>query len=383
MKSGKLNRIYGNKVKEFERNFFSKLKLKHAIASTSGTASLHIAIAAINPEPGDEIITPPITDMGTIIAILNRGAIPVFVDVDPIYGTIKPESIPSKINNKTRAVIVVHLFGLPCNMEYIINLSKKYGFYIIEDCAQAHFAENNGKYVGTFGDIGCFSFQQSKQITTGDGGMTVTNDDYLAGRAKLFSDKCYPRDEGTTNISFLGMNYRMTELQAAIGIAQLKKLDKILTNRRKSADQLTNSLKNIDGVVSIDPAENCIHSYWRYSFYLEKKIVKCTPSELVIALNAEGIPCSLGYNLRSLGNHNLVPLLIFEHECVFQGNTFGNSMWPFSINDVRKKNYNRNDYPNALFFQSNIINISWNERIQYNDVKDIVHAVQKAVNYYK
>lgn len=382
LKSGKLNRVYGDKVKEFERMFSSKLNIEYAVASTSGTAALHIALAAINPEPGDEIITPPVTDMGTIIAIIHRGALPVFADVDPIHGIIETESVLKKINNRTKAVIVVHLFGLPSNTEYLKSISKEHGFYIIEDCAQAHFAEYNGKYVGTLGDIGCFSFQQSKQITTGDGGMTVTNNKYLAERAKLFSDKCYIREGSKSNIPFLGMNYRMTELQAAIGIEQLKKLNRILNNRRISADTLTKRLKTIDGVYPVEFSSNLKHSYWRYSFQIDNEIVKCNASQFVIALNAEGIPCTLGYNLSQLRDQNMIPRLLFEHDCIQQGNTFGDSAWPFSINDIRKIDYNRDDYPNALYFQSNIINISWNERIKDNDVEDIACAIQKIVSYY-
>src|SRR5262249_20900267 len=146
-----------------------------AIASTSGTAALHVAVAAINPEPRDEIITTGMSDMGTVIPILMQNCIPVFADVDPVTGNLTADTIAKKITDRTRAVIVVHLFGRPADMAPIQELLRSKGIALIEDCAQAHLADYGGKKIGTFGDLGCFSLQGSKQITCGDGGLTLVN----------------------------------------------------------------------------------------------------------------------------------------------------------------------------------------------------------------
>ena len=223
--SGALNRNDGSKVAALERAWAEMLGVPHAQAVTSGTAALHTAVAALNLEPGDEIITSPITDMGTVIAILACNLVPTFADVDPRTGNITAEAIARQISPKTRAIIVVHLFGQPADMDPILALARQHDLRVIEDCAQAHLAAYQGRLVGTMGDLGCFSFQQSKQMTTGDGGLVVSRDEALAVRARLFSDKGWPRGiPGLRGHLFLGMNYRMTELQGAVGLAQERKL---------------------------------------------------------------------------------------------------------------------------------------------------------------
>ena len=192
------------------------------MASTSGTSAIHVAVAAVNPDPCDEIITTAMSDMGTAIPILMANCIPVFADVDPITGNLTAETIARKITPRTRAVIVVHLFGRPADLGPIVDLLRPKGIALIEDCAQAHFAEYRGKKIGTFGDLGCFSLQQSKQITCGDGGLTLVNREDLIERASLFIDKGRSRKAGRVHL-FLGANYRMTELQGTVARAQLAK----------------------------------------------------------------------------------------------------------------------------------------------------------------
>ncbi len=248
--SGALNRNDGSKVAALERAWAEMLGVPHAQAVTSGTAALHTAVAALNLEPGDEIITSPITDMGTVIAILACNLVPTFADVDPRTGNITAETIARQISPKTRAIIVVHLFGQPADMDPILALARQHDLRVIEDCAQAHLAAYQGRLVGTMGDLGCFSFQQSKQMTTGDGGLVVSRDEALAVRARLFSDKGWPRGiPGLRGHLFLGMNYRMTELQGAVGLAQARKLPGMVAQRRRTAGSLRELVAAIPGLI--------------------------------------------------------------------------------------------------------------------------------------
>ena len=191
--SGNLNSNGGKMVLDCEQKIAAMYGAEDAVASSSGTAALHVALAAINPEPLDEVITTPLTDMGSVIPILACNCVPVFADVDPQTGNLTAESIRAKITSRTKAVILVHLFGLPADLDEILAVTREAGVALIEDCSQAHFAEYKGTKVGTFGDFGCFSLQQSKQITCGDGGLTLVNDPDLAQRARLFVDKGWDR----------------------------------------------------------------------------------------------------------------------------------------------------------------------------------------------
>jgi len=166
--------VDGKMVTQFEQDFAHAYGVSYAVASTSGTAAIHTALGTININPGDEVITAPITDLGTIIPIINQGAIPVFADIDESYN-MDPAQVENKITSRTKAIIVVHLFGNTCDMDAMVSIARKHNVVLIEDCCQAHMTEYKGKYVGTIGDIGCFSFQQTKHMTTGDGGMTITN----------------------------------------------------------------------------------------------------------------------------------------------------------------------------------------------------------------
>ena len=186
IESGTLNATKGTMVKKLVKEFAKEYGIRFAHATTSGTAALHTAIAAINPDPGDEIITSPITDIGGIAPILYQNAIPVFADVDPITLNITAEAIEPKITKRTKAILVVHLFGKPADMDPIMALSKKHNLPVIEDCCQAYFAKYKGKNVGTIGEIGCFSLQQGKHMTTGEGGIVITEDPKLERRIRLF-----------------------------------------------------------------------------------------------------------------------------------------------------------------------------------------------------
>ena len=176
IKSGCLTSTKGTMVKGLEDGFAKRYGAAHCVANSSGTAALHAAVAAVDPEPGQEIITTPITDMGAIVPILYQGAVPVFADVDPDTYNITAASIAPRITSCTRAIMVTHLFGNPCDMDPILELAGSHGLPVIEDCSQAYFAESRGRRVGTLGALGCFSLQQGKHMTCGEGGLVITED---------------------------------------------------------------------------------------------------------------------------------------------------------------------------------------------------------------
>lgn len=190
LRSGMLSGVWGTEVKALEREFAAMMGALHAVACSSGTAALHLAVAAVDPAPGDEVIVPPISDMGTVLPVIAQNAVPVFADLDPATGCLDPADVRRRITSGTRAIIVVHLFGRAARVRELREIADEAGVMLIEDCAQAFLSResDSGPLVGTIGHVGCFSFQQTKHITTGDGGIVVTNDQDLARSMSLFSD---------------------------------------------------------------------------------------------------------------------------------------------------------------------------------------------------
>jgi len=248
VRSGVLTSTKGTFVKRLEARLAEMMGVAHAYACTSGTAALHTAIAAIDPEPGDEIVTTSVTDMGALTPILYQGAIPVFADIDPATYNVTAESIEPVLSERTKAIIVTHLFGNPCQMGPIMELARAKQIPVIEDCAQAYLARNDDRLVGTLGDIGCFSLQQGKHITTGEGGFSITNDPHLARRMFLFINKAWGYGDSKPDHYFLALNYRMSELTGAVAVAQLEKLEATVRQRIAMAERVNGRLKGLLGV---------------------------------------------------------------------------------------------------------------------------------------
>src|SRR5262245_50145598 len=244
IRTGTLTSTKGAFVKQLETRWAHTCGVSHAYACSHGSAAIHCAGAAIDPEPGYEIVTSPITDMGALTPIVYQGAIPVFADVDPSTCNITAESIERVLSDRTRAVIVTHLFGNPCDMAAIVQLCQRRGIPVIEDCAQAFYARHAGKFVGTLGDIGCYSLQQGKHITTGEGGLVVTNNADYARRMFLFINKAWGYGDPQPDHYFLALNYRMTELAGAVAVAQLDKLASAVERRVELAAELTTALES-------------------------------------------------------------------------------------------------------------------------------------------
>lgn len=371
IKSGNLNRVAGTKAKLLESKFEEYFGVKHAVVSSSGTAAIHIALASIGINPGDEVITTPITDMGTIIPILFQNAIPVFCDVDPRTINVTGDDIERRITKKTKAIIAVHYGGCPCEMDKIMKVAKKHNLYVIEDCAQSWLAEYGGKKAGTIGDIGCFSLNTYKHISCGDGGVTITNSRKLAGRQALFADKGWNRKSRMREHPFLGINYRMTELQAAVALAQLKKLKKIVASRRKMASLLNSMIKDVPGIIVPHVPEGAKHSYWLYILKIDKDILKVSEEHFGKALSSEGIPNSISRHSRPVYFYDVLKLQ----------KTFGSSHHPF---DYHRKNvkYKKGLCPKAEDVLREMIVITISEFFCRKDVEDIAKAIEKVAGYY-
>ena len=219
----------GKFITQFESMFAEFCSTNHAVATSNGTTALHLAIESLNIGSGDEVIVPSLTFAATANAILHSGATPVFVDSLNYHWNIDPEKISGAITPKTKAILAVHLYGHPCDMTQIMKIAKKYNLFVIEDCAEATGATINGEKVGSIGDIGCFSFFGNKIITTGEGGMCITNNADLNERMRLLRDHGMDKSKKYWHTE-IGYNYRMTNLNAAIGVAQMEQIDLFLKN---------------------------------------------------------------------------------------------------------------------------------------------------------
>lgn len=220
----------GEYIDRFENNFSDFIGTQHAVAVSNGTTALHLALVVLGIGPGDEVIVPNLTFAASVNTVLHAGATPVLVDIDKEFWTIDPKEIEKAITPKTKAIMPVHIYGIPCDMDAIMEIAKKHNLYVVEDCAEAHGAEFNGKKVGSIGDIGCFSFFANKIITTGEGGMCTTNNEKLKEKLHLYRDHGMSRTKKYHH-EVVGFNYRMTNLQAAIGCAQLERIEEILKGR--------------------------------------------------------------------------------------------------------------------------------------------------------
>jgi dTDP-4-amino-4,6-dideoxygalactose transaminase len=298
---------HGKQVRELEAQITQLYGLPHVIACSSGTASIHTALIAAGISPGDEVITSPITDMGSVIPILWQGAIPVFADVHLDQHLITPETVRAVITERTRAVLAVHLWGNCCAVDELRALCDERGILLIEDCAQAWGTMYKGRPAGTYGHYGCLSLNEYKHISCGDGGLVLCNSDDDAHRARLATDKGYNRKDPTMarNPTFLANNYRMTELQAAVALGQLTKLESIIARRRSWCERLHASLAGIDGLHRPQFTPGCDCSWWFYMFRLEDDVMAAGATKFAAALQAEGLPVYPNYIGRAIYDYPL------------------------------------------------------------------------------
>lgn len=305
LKSGMI--AQGPKVMEFEEKFANWIGAKYGIATNSGTSALHVALLACGIGEGDEVITTPFTFIASGNAIVYTGATPVFADIDLDTYTIDPDSIEDLITDKTKAILPVQLYGQAADMDKIREIAEKHDLKIIEDAAQAHGAEYNGEKVGTLGDMACFSFYPTKNMTTSEGGMITTNDEELAKKAQMFrahgASERYHHDE-------IGYNFRMTDIAAAIGLAQLKVIDEFNDKRISNANYLNEQLKDVEGIVTPKSPDNYKHVYHQYTILVEKG----NRDDWVEFLNNKGIGTGIHYPI-PLYNQPIYKKLGIEGDC--------------------------------------------------------------------
>lgn len=369
LQSGVLITTKGKYGKLLEQSFAEKLGVKYAYACNSGSAAVHTAIAAINPNPGDEIITTSITDMGALTPIMFQGAIPVFADVDPQTLNVTAQTIEKVLSDKTKAIIVTHLFGNPCEMGAIMKLADERGIPVIEDTAQSFLAMCDGKYVGTIGKVGAFSFQQGKQMTCGEGGIVVTNDDEIARRMYLFINKAWGYGDANPDHYFASLNYRMTELQAAVAYEQLKKLDFSVAQRQKMARLLDEKIKDIEGIESYKPADGSTMTYWKFCLRVDDKLIEDGAVGLAKALKT--------YDVASAPRYVVKP----AYKCmVFRDqNTFGDSHYPFNLARPEAVNYDDANFQGTLQGLHDVLVLPINECYEEHHINFLADSIREAV----
>ena len=368
LESGTLTSTKGTFTKEFECGFAGLLGARFAYACSSGTSALHCSIAAIDPEPGDEIIVSPITDMGALAPVLYQGAIPVFADVDPLTLNLTASSIEERLSERTRAIMVTHLFGSPAEMTKIVSLAQKHGLPIIEDCAQAFLAEQQSQLTGTIGDIGCFSLQQGKHITTGEGGIVVTNDEALARRMFLFINKAWGYGDAQPDHYFLALNSRMSELQGAVAGAQLEKLPQLVELRITAAERLTQALRDTPGLMLPRAQPGDRHVYWRYPLHLDLSVLPQGPGALSEILKRDQIYTAPRY----------IQKPAFRCQVFAEQRTFGDSRWPFSLARPEAINYSEERFPGAFGGLESVLVVPLNERYQDHHIDFVASRIKAA-----
>ena len=307
LRSGKVNYWTGKEVRRFEKDFAEFAGSNFGVAVSNGTVAVELALHAVGIEAGDEVIVPPRTFIATASAVAMLGARPVFADVDLVSGNVSADTIAAAITPKTKAIIVVHAAGWPCDMEPITDLAREHGLRLIEDCAQAHGAKYKGQHVGTIGDVGAFSFCQDKIISTGgEGGMVVTDCPDIWERAWSFKDHGKGWDtiqncsQQRTVFKWLhetiGTNWRMTEMQAAIGLAALRRLPVWVKARQAHATLLGEELANVPGIEVLNPPSDSEHSYYKHYANVSSEMLsdKWSRDEIVRCIQKEGIPCGSG-----------------------------------------------------------------------------------------
>jgi perosamine synthetase len=279
----------GAYVEEFEKKFSEYCNCKYGITTTNGTSSIHLALASIGLKKDEEVIVPAFTMISSIFPIIYCGAKPVLVDCEPRTLTIDVNQIEENISEKTKAIMPVHIYGHPCDMDPILKIAKKHGLFVIEDAAEAHGAEYKGKKTGGLGDIGCFSFYANKIITCGEGGMMVTNNYVVAKNGVSLKDLSFEGEKGRVYLhSEVGFNYRLTNLQAAVGLAQFEHIDEFVEMRRRNAEIYGEFLKNIPGLRLPLEEEWAKNVFWMYSILVDPEF-GVNRDELIEELAKKGV----------------------------------------------------------------------------------------------
>jgi len=349
----------GPKVAQFEEGFRQYKDAGHAVAVNSCTAALHLSMLAAGLQPGDEVITTPLTFCASINAIIHAGATPVLADVDPVSMNIDPRAIENKITAKTKAILPVHFAGRACEMNAIMAIAEKHQLKVIEDCAHAIETEYQGRKAGTFGDFGCFSFYVTKNIVTGEGGMVLTANEEDAGRIKILalhgmSNDAWKRfgDEGYKHyyVTECGFKYNMMDLQAAIGIHQLKRVETYWKRREEIWQRYNEAFGNLPIELPEDPEPGTRHAYHLYTVLVDEDECGISRDAFLNAMTRHEIGVGVHY------------LSIPEHP--YYQEAYG---------------WNVTDYPNALRIGRQTVSLPLSAKLTTDDVQDVISAVKNAI----
>jgi perosamine synthetase len=286
LQRGEISGTFGETISRFEQEFAKYCGCKYGVAVNSGTSALHLAVAAAGVGTGHEILVSASTNIASALAAVHNGAIPVPVDAEDVTWNLDIDLVESLITEKTRGILPVHLYGHPVDMDRLSEIGKRYNLVVIEDCAESHGATCRGKMTGSFGDMGCFSFYANKVITTGEGGMVITNDESLAERLRLLRNLAFTKPRFRHKAA--GYNFRMTGYQAAMGLAQLDKIDHIISEKRRVAHRYTKCLRDIPGLQLPVELSWALNVYWMYAIVVKAEF-GMTRDLLAESLQAEGI----------------------------------------------------------------------------------------------
>ena len=347
---------------------------EHVVTCSSGTAALHIAIAAAGIGPGDEVITTPISDIGTVTGILFQQGVPVFADLGAATYNLDPKSVERCITPRTKAIIAVHLTGNPCDMTALKSLADKHRLILIEDCAQAWGAKHRGQPVGSIGHIGCYSLMDSKHIGAGDGGVVASSDPRIGPALLKFSDKgsdrLNPKNSYATT-SVLATNYRMSELQAGFAAVQLQRLEAIAAKRAALGRQFIEGISGLPAVIPPVVEASDRGTVWFFYFRLRPERLSCDRAEFVEALRAEGAVASAGY----------IPVPLYKMP-YFQSHGFFAGRWPIKEMGLTTMDYTQVKCPEAEAILATGINCPLNEAMDETLIRQTAAAVRKVAQHY-
>jgi dTDP-4-amino-4,6-dideoxygalactose transaminase len=371
----------GPTVQQFEKEWSAVFGTKHSISVNSNTSGLFTAIGACGLKPGDEVIVSPYTMSAGALAPIIYGAVPVFADVDYENYGLSPQSIEKCITPRTRAILLVHIFGNPSKMDEIMQIARKHRLFVIEDCAQAPMATYKDKYVGTFGDLGVFSLNYHKHIHTGEGGVIVTNNDELAERCHLIRNhgENIVEPRGIENIfNSHGFNFRMTEMEAAVGIEQLKKLPALLEERIRNANWFAEELGKIPGIIPSFPEKQSKHVYYVQPFKFKKEIVGIDRNTFISAIKAEIPSAVLREDTPLIGAGYVKPVYLqplYQQRathCAFNCEKYKGNV-----------DYSKGICPNAekLHFEELFSHEYMRPGMSRSDMQDVVDAFHKVIKH--
>jgi dTDP-4-amino-4,6-dideoxygalactose transaminase len=369
LESGTLTSTKGTMVARFEAAMAALLGVGHVVACSSGSAAVHAAVAAIDPRPGEEVVTTSITDMGALTPLLYQGAVPVFADVDPVTGMVTADTVRAALSERTRAIIVTHLFGNPADLAGLRTVAAEAGVPLVEDAAQAYLAETPDGLVGSVGEFGAFSLQQGKHITCGEGGFVATDDDERARAVRLFVNKSWPYGEPDPDHRRLGLNYRLSELQGAVALGQVPGLPDRVARRRDVAAVLDAALGDVEGLTVVSAAPGHAHSYWRYAVHVDPEVVPGGPTAVAAALAPLGVPSTPRYIAKPA----------FRCAVFAERNTLGDSGWPLSTARPAALDHRAERFPGTFAFLRSVLVLGLNERYTPEHAELVAARVRGAV----